>query len=116
MEDHYVLVSDGKNTYEIELEDDESVTLRSLRSFFGPGAIGLGYNNSTTGRFRILRLENEAIVRPRGGWDLFREYVVCRATSCNDQESPILFAENCGTSQGLLIVCSTKFSDIRIAK
>ena len=70
MEDDYILVTDGNNTYEIKLEDDESVTVASLRSFFGEEATGLVYNNIATGRFRIFRLENEAVVRPKAGWDL----------------------------------------------
>ena len=62
MEDDYILVTDGNNTYEIKLEDDESVTVASLRSFFGEEATGLVYNNIATGRFRIFRLEKEAVV------------------------------------------------------
>lgn len=89
MEDYCILVTDGKNTYEIELEDDESVTMALLRSFFGEEATGLGYNNIATGKFRILRLEKEAVVQPKAGWDLTREYVVCKSTSCNDQEDSI---------------------------
>lgn len=78
-----------------------SVTLKSLRSFFGEGAIGLGYNNSITGRVRILRLEKEAIVPPKAGWDLTREYIVRMASG--EAEGPTLVAEN-RTAQGLLSV------------
>ena len=103
--DDFILVSDGKQTYEVELEEDESVTLDSLRSFFGEGAMGLGYNNTTTGRIRILRVDKEAIVRPKAGWDPTRKYVVRMATNCSasGEEFPTLVAENRNT-QGLLSV------------
>ncbi len=59
---------EGDEPCEIELEDNETLSLLTLASEFGEGVSGLSYMNPETGNKRIVRLDGSILKPPRKGW------------------------------------------------
>ncbi len=84
----YILVGEreGDEPCEIELEDDETLSLSTLASEFGDGVSGLSYTNPETGNRRIIRLDGCILKPPRKGWASSIHLVVrAKATSLSEE-------------------------------
>ena len=95
MEDYIAVRSADGNVAEVDINEDGSVSLESLRSEFGPSVTALKYTNTTTGRYRIVRASSGHFSPPRDGWGN-REYMV----SCSTDQltmSPVPGGVNSGT-------------------
>lgn len=53
---------------EVDLESDGTVSLETLRNFFGTFVNALTYKNPTTGRDRIVPVSSVSFREPNGGW------------------------------------------------
>ena len=53
---------------EIDVEDDGTVGLETLKSVFGEKATGLTYANPSTGRERLVRVLDKKMLEPKDGW------------------------------------------------
>lgn len=97
----YILVADGEfeEACEIELEEDQSLSLSTLTSEFGSGVTGLSYTNPETGKRRIIRLNDTVFHPPRSGWSSTTHIVTRTKTEAQLQPaSPIVVKEEVGTN------------------
>ena len=69
MEDIICVTVDGVEILELECEDDGTYRLSALSSLTGCDAVGLRYNNDSTGNYRGVKISVEGeLMEPRGGW------------------------------------------------
>ena len=53
---------------EVDVEDDRTVGLETLKSVFGDKAAGLIYTNTSIGRDRLVRVSDKNLLEPKDGW------------------------------------------------
>lgn len=70
MEDDCIVVESGMSgdLAEVEVDEDGSVSIETLRCHFGPTVDALKYINPTTGLVRLLRVKDGKFLPPKGGW------------------------------------------------
>lgn len=68
MEDFILCKSKDGSVLEIDVEDDGTVGLETLKSVFGEKATGLTYTNPSTGRERLVRVSDKQMLEPKDGW------------------------------------------------
>ena len=75
-------LTDG-NMMEVDVDEDGSVCLDTLKSLFGSNAATLTYVNEVTGRERVVRVNGNSLLEPKDGWKTTtRVYTVsCGGTS-----------------------------------
>ena len=71
------------NLMEVDIDEDGSVSLDTLKSQFGPQVATLTYMNELTGRERLVRVSGNSLLEPKDGWKTTtRVYTVsCGITS-----------------------------------
>jgi hypothetical protein len=69
MDDFILCKSKDGSVLEVDVEDDGTVGLETLRSVFGEKATGLTYTNPSTGRERLVRVLDKQMLEPKGGWE-----------------------------------------------
>lgn len=77
MEDFILCKSALGNLVEIDIEDDGTVSLDTLKNQFGPRVATLTYINESTGRERLVRVSGNNLCPPKDGWKSnTREYTI----------------------------------------
>ena len=77
MEDFILCRSALGNVVEIDIEDDGTVSLDTLKHQFGPRVATLTYVNESTGRERLVRVSGNNLCPPKDGWKSnVREYSI----------------------------------------
>ena len=56
------------NEVEIDVEDDGTISLDTLKTQFGPQVATLTYINESTGRERLVRVSGNSLCPPKDGW------------------------------------------------
>lgn len=97
MEDFILCKSKDGNVLEIDVEDDETVGLETLKSVFGEKATGLTYTNPSTGRERLVRVSDKKMLEPKDGWGT-PERVYCVTFGQEELNSPGVRAERVDVS------------------
>ena len=71
---------------EVDIDEDGSVSLDTLKSQFGPQVATLTYMNEVTGRERLVRVSGNSLLEPKDGWKTTtRVYTVsCGITSTTE--------------------------------
>ena len=71
---------------EVDIDEDGSVSLDTLKSQFGPQVATLTYMNEVTGRGRLVRVSGNSLLEPKDGWKTtMRVYTVsCGITSTTE--------------------------------
>ena len=74
------------NLMEVDIDEDGSVSLGTLKSQFGPQVATLTYTNELTGRERLVRVSGNSLLEPKDGWKTTtRVYTVsCGITSTTE--------------------------------
>ena len=93
---------------EVELDCDGTMSLETLRIYFGSFVNALTYKNPTTGRDRVVAASNGRFLSPKGGWSN-RVYTVTSGqvntpTSTSNVSNPPLVVnkeENTQLPQGI---------------
>lgn len=69
MEDFILCKADDGSVMEVDIHDDSTVCLETLRSLFGPKVSALTYTNTSTGRSRdcVVKVSDEKLVEPKDG-------------------------------------------------
>ena len=78
----YVLLKDGNNEIELELEADGTLSMSSLQAVCGSKATGLTYT-AESGRERGIRVSDGKLFPPKGKWG-GKAYSVYRVTQEQD--------------------------------
>ena len=74
---------------EVDVDEDGSVCLDTLKSQFGPQAATLTYMNELTGRKRLVRVSGNSLLEPKDGWKTnTRVYIVSRGGTTSSHEQP----------------------------
>ena len=68
MEDFILCKAENGAIIEVDIDDDGTVGLETLKSLFGDKASALTYTNPSTGRERVVRVLEEKLVEPKGDW------------------------------------------------
>ena len=88
MEDFILCKADDGSVIEVDIDDDGTVSLETLRSLFGPNVSALTYTNPLTGRDRVVKVSDEKLIEPKDGWRASdRTYSV--SYGYNDARTPI---------------------------
>ena len=54
---------------EVDIEEDRTVSLETLKSLFGPEVSALTYTNPLSGRERVVRVADSKLLEPKDGWE-----------------------------------------------
>ena len=68
MENFILCKANDGSILEVDVEDDGTVGLETLKSVFGDKAAGLIYTNTSTGRDRLVRVSDKNLLEPKDGW------------------------------------------------
>lgn len=58
----------GGNVMEVDVDEDGSVCLDTLKSLFSPNAATLTYMNKVTGRERVVQVDGNSLLEPKDSW------------------------------------------------
>ena len=56
------------NVMEVDVDEDGSVCLDTLKCLFGSNAVTLTYVNEVTGRERVVQVNGNSLLEPKHGW------------------------------------------------
>ena len=54
---------------EVDIEENRTVSLETLRSLFGAEVSALTYTNPMSGRERVVRVADNKLLEPKDGWE-----------------------------------------------
>ena len=54
---------------EVDIEENRTVSLETLKSLFGVEVSALIYTNPTSGRERVVRVSDNKLLEPKDGWE-----------------------------------------------
>ena len=54
---------------EVDIEEDRTISLETLKSLFGPEVSAFTYTNPLSGRERVVRVADSKLLEPKDGWE-----------------------------------------------
>ena len=75
---------------EVDIEENRTVRLETLRSLFGAEVSALTYTNPMSGRERVVRVADNKLLEPKDGWEFEdRIYSISFGFQCPSVTKPV---------------------------
>ena len=91
MEEFILCKLAGGNVMEVDVDEDGSVCLDTLKSQFGHQVATLTYTNEVTGRERLVRISGNSLLEPKDGWKTTTRIYTVSCGSTTEQAAALDF-------------------------